>query len=296
MLRPILIAAFLVLSMSPLLRANDILVFDDQPPAVTTQQVDQSQAPSDDSDEGGSSAADLAKKLSNPVASLISVPFQNNFDFDAGQTHNKFKYTLNIQPVIPTSLSENWNLITRIIVPVIYQEQLAPGQGDNFGLGDTTPTFFFSPKRPVGGWIIGAGPVFLLPTATDTALGSGKFGLGPSIVVLQQNGPWTYGILFNHIWSVCGDDSKPEVDRTFLQPFLAYNTATGFGISLQSESTYDWQQSQWTIPIGVFASQVLKVGGQPISLSAGPRVYAEGPSGTPKWGFRFTMTFLFPQK
>jgi hypothetical protein len=290
----IMIAAFVVMLISPFLWASDILAFDDQPPAISQQQVDQAVGQPDNSAEGGDSAADLAKKLSNPVASLISVPFQNNFDFDAGQHNNKNRYTLNIQPVIPTSLSENWNLITRIIVPVIYQEELAPGQGDNWGLGDINPTFFFSPKRPIGGWIIGAGPVFLLPTATDTALGTGKFGLGPSIVVLQQNGPWTYGILFNHIWSVAGDDNKPDVNQTFLQPFLAYNTKTGFGLTVQTESTYNWLLSQWTIPIGLFASQVLKVGGQPISLSAGPRVYADGASGTPKWGFRFTLTFLFP--
>jgi hypothetical protein len=229
------------------------------------------------------------------VASLISVPFQSNFDFNGGPDHDKWRYTLNVQPVIPISISEDWNLIMRVIMPVIYQEALSSGMDSNFGLGDTTPSFFFSPKRPVHDWIVGAGPVFLLPTATDTALGSGKWGAGPTAVALQQRGPWTYGILANHIWSFAGDDDRPSVNSTFLQPFLAYNTKTGTGLTLQTESTYDWNTHQWTVTIGLFVSQVLKIGNQPISLNLGPRYYAEGPSGSPEWGVRFTVTLLFPK-
>ncbi len=241
------------------------------------------------------SEEDLAKELSNPISSLISVPFQSNFDFRLGPNNDKFRYTLNIQPVIPTSISEHWNLITRIIQPVIYQEELVTGQGDNFGLGDMTPTFFLSPKSPFHGWIWGAGPVFLVPTATDTALGAGKWGAGPSAVVLRQHGPWTYGMLANHIWSFAGDNDRPDVSSTFLQPFLAYNTKTGFGVTLQTESTYNWKASQWTVPIGLFASQVLKIGGQPISIQFGPRYYADSPEGGPEWGLRLNIVFLFPK-
>ncbi|HEY7087974.1 MAG TPA: hypothetical protein VH518_07785 [Tepidisphaeraceae bacterium] len=243
----------------------------------------------------GSSEGELAKKLSNPVSSLISVPFQSNFDFNAGQDNDKFKYTLNVQPVIPISLNQDWNLIARVIVPVIYQEELFPGLDSNFGLGDTTSENFFSPKQPVNGWIWGIGPAFLFPTATDTALGGGKWAAGPTGVVLRQEGPWTYGMLVNHLWSFAGDDDRRSVNATFIQPFLAYNTKSGFGVTVQAESTYDWNESQWTIPVGVFASQVFKVGGQAMSANFGPRYYVEGPSGAPEWGLRFTLTFLFPQ-
>jgi hypothetical protein len=193
---------------------------------------------------GAASAEDLAKKLSNPIASLISVPFQSNFDFNAGQDNDKFKYTLNIQPVIPLSISTDWNLITRIIQPVIYQDELFHGLGSKFGLGDMTPSFFFSPKEPFHGWIWGAGPVFLLPTATDNALGTGQWGAGPTAVGLRQEGPWTYGLLANHLWSFAGEGGRPDVNQTFLQPFLAYNTKTGFGVTLQTESTYNWEAEQ----------------------------------------------------
>jgi hypothetical protein len=214
---------------------------------------------------GAANSEDLAKKLSNPISSLISVPFQNNFDFNAGQDNDKFKYTLNIQPVIPLSISTDWNLITRIIQPVIYQDELFPGMGSKFGLGDMNPSFFFSPKELFHGWIWGAGPVFLLPTATDNALGTGKWGAGPTAVGLRQEGPWTYGLLANHLWSFAGEGGRPDVNQTFLQPFFAYNTKTGFGVTLQTESSYNWEAEQWTVPIGLFASQVLKLGGQPIS-------------------------------
>jgi hypothetical protein len=243
-----------------------------------------------------SSDGELAKKLSNPVAALISVPLQSNFDFNAGQHDDRFRYVLNVQPVVPVVLNDDWNLIIRAIQPVIYQEPLIPGQETNFGLGDFNPTLFFSPRQPIHGWIIGAGPAFLFPTATDTALGTGKWGIGPSVVALQQNGPWTYGLLFNHIWSYAGDSDRPEVNQTFLQPFLAYNTKSGFGITAQAESSYYWNQHQWNIPIGIFVSQVLRIDKQAVSISAGPRYYAARSPGGATWGFRFTMTFLFPQK
>ena len=164
----------------------------------------------------------LAKQLSNPVASLISVPLQYNVDFDIG-SEDGTKQTLNIQPVIPASFSADWNLITRVIVPVIDQDDVFGDSGHQFGLGDTTPTFFFSPKKPTaGGWILGAGPVFLLPTATDELLGTDKWGIGPSALALKQTPTgWTYGALVNHIWSVAGDEDRADISSTFLQPFLA---------------------------------------------------------------------------
>jgi hypothetical protein len=259
-------------------------------------QTPASPSPSDARATGGSaSAEDLAKQLSNPIASLISVPFQSNVDLNAGQDNDQHKYTLNIQPVVPLSLSADWNLIARLIQLVIYQEELFPGVGSKVGLGDLNPSLFFSPKEPLYGWIWGAGPVFLLPTATDDALGTGQWGAGPTAVGLRQRGPWTYGLLANHLWSFAGEGGRPDVNQTFLQPFLAYNTKTAFGVTLQTESSYNWEAEQWTVPLGLFASQVLRLGGQPLSVQFGPRVYLDGPSGGPEWGLRFNVVLLFPK-
>jgi len=240
-------------------------------------------------------AAALAKKLSNPVASLISVPFQLNYDKGFGP-NDADKFTLNIQPVIPVSISDDWNIIFRTILPVIYQDAPAPGTSDEFGLGDTTASQFFSPKEP-GPWglIWGIGPVEYIPTATDSQLGQGQLGLGPTAVVLKQDHGWTYGILANHIWKVAGPNGNPDVNASYMQPFVAYTWPTATTLTLNTESTYDWTGKQWTVPINLMLSQVLKVGDQPVSLQIGGRYYAESPAQGPTWGLRFNLTFLFPR-
>lgn len=237
-------------------------------------------------------AAELAKKLQNPVASLISVPIQNNWDFGIGSA-NAMKYTANIQPVIPFSLSEDWNLITRTILPVVYAES-PTGGSSKFGLGDINQSFFFSPKAPVGGWILAGGPVMLWPSATDHALGGGKWGAGPTALVLQQERGWTYGLLANHIWSYAGW-SDHEVSATFLQPFISFTTKKQTTFGLNTESTYNWSESQWSVPINASVSQLVKIGKQPVQVQLGGRYYAEGPSGGPDWGLRCGVTFLFPK-
>ncbi len=252
-------------------------------------------------------AAELAKKLANPVASLISVPIQNNWDFGIGQA-NAMRYTANIQPVIPFSLGDNWNLITRTIVPAIYAQSPTIGGSDHSGLGDVVQSFFFSPKAPVGGWILAAGPVMLYPTATDQALGFGKWGAGPTALALQQNHGWTYGVLANHLWSYANagrysassandasDGSDAQVNATFIQPFVSFTTKTFTTFGLNTESTYDWSHSQWTVPLNVSVSQLLKAGKQPLQLSLGAKYYADGPPGGPDWGLRFAITMLFPR-
>ena len=171
-------------------------------------------------------AEDLAKKLSNPVASLISVPLQYNYDQDIG-TANGHKSFINVQPVIPITLNKDWNLISRTILPIVDQTNIAGPSGSQSGIGDIVQSLFFSPKEPTsGGLIWGAGPVFLLPTASDSLLGAEKWGLGPTGVVLTQRGPWTMGALGNHIWSVGGDGSRADVNATFIQPFITYTTKT----------------------------------------------------------------------
>ena len=242
---------------------------------------------------GTDDAAELAKKLQNPIASLISVPIQNNWDFGIGPA-DAMRYTANIQPVIPFSLSEHWNLITRTIMPVIYAESPVKGGSDHSGFGDITQSFFLSPKEPVGGWIVGAGPVGYYPSASDSVLGAGQWGAGPTIVALRQEHGFTYGMLANQIWSFTGWGDQP-IYSTFLQPFLTYTTKTRTSFSLNTESTYDWENNQWTVPLNVMVSQLVKIGKMPLQFQVGYRYYAEGRVDGPDWGLRFTVTFLFPK-
>lgn len=240
-------------------------------------------------------SAELAKKLSNPVAALISVPIQTNWDTGIGPA-DADRTTINVQPVVPFSISPDWNLITRTIVPIIDAESPVSGGSDESGLGDVLESLFFSPKKPTeSGWIWGVGPALLFPTASDDALGTGKAAAGPTVVLLKQQSGWTYGALANHLWSYAGDDDRSEVNATYLQPFLSYTTKTVTTLTLNTESTYDWNGDQWTVPVNVMASQLVKIGKLPISFGLGYREYVEAPDGGPDWGLRFVLTFLFPR-
>jgi len=237
---------------------------------------------------------DLAQKLANPVADLISVPIQSNIDFGVGPGDGTIWRT-NVQPVIPFGISEDWNLISRTILPIVDQEGLAPA-GDTLdasGLGDITQSFFFSPKESSPIW--GIGPVFLFPSATDELLGSEKWGIGPTAVILKQEGPWTYGALTNHLWDFAGDDSRSAINATFLQPFASYITPTKTTFTLNTETTYDWHNAQWIVPVNLIVSQLFKIGDQPVQAFAGIRYYAEKPNIGPEWGLRLGLTFLFPK-
>lgn len=237
---------------------------------------------------------DLAQKLANPISDLISLPIQSNIDFGVGPGDGTIWRT-NIQPVIPFSISEDWNVISRTILPVVDQEGLAAaGDGlDAFGLGDITQSFFFSPKESSPIW--GVGPVLLIPSATDDLLGGEKWGIGPTAVVLKQDGPWTYGALVNHLWDVAGDDDRGSVNATFLQPFVSYILPTKTTLTLNTETTYDWSNEQWTVPINFQVSQLFKIGDQPMQAFVGARYYAEKSAGGPDWGVRCGLTFLFPK-
>lgn len=246
---------------------------------------------------GQSHEADLAKQLSNPIASLISVPFQFNYDTGYGPAHGE-KAFVNVQPVIPITLNEDWNLISRTILPIAWQNDIAGATGTQFGLGDTTQSLFFSPKEPgPGGIIWGVGPVFLFPTATDPPLGGEKWGAGPTGVALKQDGPWTYGMLANQIWSYAGDSERLDVNATFLQPFVSYTTHDAWTFTLNTESTYNWESEEWSVPINFIVSKLVTLNRQPVSLQAGLRYWATSPEGGPDgFGGRFAITFLFPKK
>jgi hypothetical protein len=256
-------------------------------------------------------AAELAKQLSNPISSLISVPFQANEDFGYGPSHNGYKFTLNIQPVIPISISKDWNLIVRTILPVVSQHDLFyvenvpknapidPQNRSQDGLSDTTQSFFFSPKKPGPfGLIWGLGPAFLYPTGTHPFLGTGTFSIGPTFVVLKQTGGWTMGALMNQLWSVAIEEDRKSVSQMFLQPFLAYTTKTHTTFTINTESTANWNNepgdAKWTIPVIFQISQVLKIGKQPVSIQLGGKYYADSPRYGPDWGLRFNFTLLYP--
>lgn len=242
-------------------------------------------------------ATELGRALSNPVADLISVPFQFNFDQNFGLDDSGSRTLLNIQPVLPFSLNSDWNLISRTVFPIVLTDGIPSGAGSEFGLGDTVQSFFFSPKQPTdGGLIWGVGPAFLLPTATEPQFGTEKWGVGVTGVVLRQDGPWTYGGLANHIVSVAGASDRADVNATYLQPFVVYATAGGMNYALNSESTYDWEADQWTVPINALAFKVVPIGGAPVSLQAGVRYWAEAPAGGPEgFGLRLSATLLFPR-
>lgn len=234
-------------------------------------------------------ADELAKKLSNPVAALISVPIQYNYDETFGD--DGYRHTVNVQPVIPISISEDWNLISRTILPIISQKDLIPGT-DQSGFGDIVQSIFFSPKAPTDSGIIwGVGPAMLLPTGSNE-FSADTWAAGPTAVVLKQEGRLTIGALANHLEDVSGD---AEISATFVQPFLSYSLGKGRTLTFNTESTYDWEAEQWTVPVNVSFSKVTKIGGQLVSIGGGVRGYLESPDGGPDWGARLIFTLLYPK-
>lgn len=238
-------------------------------------------------------AQDLAKAVQNPVANMISLPFAFDFDHGSGPHKNGRATVLNIQPVIPFKLTQDWNVIVRTIVPLVHQH--TPGLGSASGNGDILQSFFFSPAN-VGSVIWGVGPVVSYPTASERALGSGKFGLGPTGVMLVQNGPWTVGALANHVWSVAGDSKRSDVSTTYLQPFVAYSLGDGWTVGANTKIIHDWSNNRTSVAILGGPSKVFTLGNQPMSFGVQGRYYALSPSGGPRWGISASLTFLFPRK
>jgi hypothetical protein len=253
-------------------------------------------APADDTEE-------LRKEAQNPVASLISVPLQDNWNFNIGPS-DRTQNILNVQPVIPVGLTQNWNLIIRWITPIIYQPVDVPQasgppvQAGYYGLGDMQPAFFISPKK--GKVIWGVGPQLLLPTATKTGiLGQGKLGVGPTIVVLVQPGKWTLGVLTNNVWGVAGHSDLPDVNQFLLQYFINYNLKKGYYLTWQPTLTANWEATnggRWVVPVGGGIGRIMRLGAQPVNL--GFQFYGNvvHPPGASPWTMRLQIAFLFPTK
>jgi len=240
-------------------------------------------------------SADLAKKLSNPISDLVSVPFQFNWEQKVGPLELS-RFILNVQPVIPFTLNDHWNMIVRIIAPLVGQPVLVDGGEPAFGVGDLTPSFFFSPVRP-GGFTIGFGPAFVLPSTYQPTIGSGRWSAGPTAVALQQQGPWTYGALWNQVWSFAGDNRRAQVNQMFLQPFVAYQATRTLTLTVQSETTANWEADTdaWTIPINFQIAKLSSFGTFPASYLLGYGVFVAHPDIGPSWKIRAAITILLPR-
>jgi hypothetical protein len=240
-------------------------------------------------------AAELAKKLSNPIASLISVPFQNNSDYGIGDLKGS-RNTMNFQPVIPVSLGKNLNMITRVVLPIVAQYNITGVGQKQSGLSDAVLSAFFSPKNTKNGFTWGAGPVLLIPTGTNDYLTTKKFGVGPTAVGLKQTNGWTIGALVNQIWSFAGSDNRPDVNQMFLQPFITHNWKSGAGLGASFEWTQNWQANTSTLWLVPTISGVTSIGKQKVQLAAGPRFNLAAPDGgKASLGWRAAVVLLFPK-
>jgi len=244
----------------------------------------------------GADVEALARAAQNPVAAMVSLPFQNNTNLNygpRGHTQN----VLNIQPVTPLSLSPDWNLINRIVLPVVAQPGLSPGQGSTFGTGPAVVSFFASPVQPVRGLILGAGPVVQAPTASDAALGSNRWGAGPTAVALTMQGPWVMGALVNNIWSFDGGP-RNRFNTMTLQPFLNYNFKDGTYLVSSPILTSNWEAptgNRWLVPAGGGVGRIFKLGGQPMNASLSGYYSMVHPDIGPRWTVRAQVQFMFPK-
>jgi len=240
-------------------------------------------------------AEELAKKLANPVSSLISLPIQNNSDFGIGENHGS-RNTLNVQPVIPLGLSDKVNLIIRWVQPVISQYNVTGAGEHQTGLGDAVVSAFFSPAVIKKGIIWGLGPVFLVPDGTNEFLTGKKFATGLTGVILTQNKGWTIGALLNQAWSIAGSEERPDISQFYILPFISYDYKTGAGFGISFDMTQNWKTHTTTLWFNPNVNGVITLGKQKVSLSVGPRLNLVAPEANKAdWGVRCGMSFLFPK-
>ena len=244
------------------------------------------------------SAEELAKLAQNPVGNLISVPFQNNTNYNVGPLNGN-QNILNIQPVIPIEISPEWNIITRTIVPVISQPKLSQDSERKNGIGDTVLSAFLSPAKP-GHWIWGVGPVAQLPTNTSDELGNKNWGLGPTFVVLrlEHGNPWVYGVLANNIWSLSSSKQGGSYNNGLIQPFVNYNFKGGFYLVSGPILTVDWKADsgqQWTVPLGGGIGKIFHLGRLPVNTTLQAYYNVVHPDNGANWQLRAQVQFMFPK-
>jgi hypothetical protein len=238
------------------------------------------------------SAQELADKLANPVASLISVPLQNNLSYGIGP-FNGSKYTINVQPVIPFKLSDNLNLITRYIVPIVDQRDITGENTHQFGLSDATVTAFLAPKSEK--LIYGFGPAFLVPISTDKLLGTEKFGIGPSVLIMHQGKGLSVGFIANQIWSVAGNKDRGDFNQFYTQIFLSHSYKSGASLGVNAEITQNWEGNTTNISLNPSIGAVTKLGSQVVQFAVMPLIPIDGPSSSrPDWGLRAVVALVFP--
>ncbi len=243
---------------------------------------------------GEDEAAELARATQNPVADLISLPFQWNVGFENGPD-DRTSSVLNIQPVIPLNLNDDWNLITRTILPIVNQPPVGAMSRQEWELGNSQFSGFFSPRDSTG-WLWGVGPILEFPTHTNDVLASDNYSAGPTFVALKMQGPWVYGGLINQLWSFSGDD--PEVNKMLIQPFINYNLDDGWYVSSSPIFSADWTRdssNQWTIPVGGGIGKIIRVGKLPINVSTQFFYNVESPDTGDDWSARFQLQLLFPK-
>ncbi len=264
--------------------------------AAGQEQAEKGATASRNAAPAGHDSEALRKAAQNPVASLISVPLQENWNFNVGP-NERTQNIMNIQPVVPTGIGKNWNLIVRWVTPVIWQPIPTTTQQGFYGLGDMNPSFFFSPKRSKVIW--GAGPTVILPTATNTAyIGQGKFSMGPTAVLVVQPEKWTVGVLINNVWSVAGHEDKPDVNQMTLQHFITYNMKNGWYLTWQPTLTANWEAGEggrWVVPFGGGVGRIMRLGMQPVNVGFQFFGNAVHPENASRWGFRAQIAFLFPR-
>jgi hypothetical protein len=244
------------------------------------------------------SAEELAKLAQNPVGNLISLPFQNNTNFNVGPLSGT-QNILNIQPVIPVEITPDWNIITRTIVPVINQPALSATDDRRNGFGDIAFTAFLSPAKP-GQWIWGAGPIVQLPTNSSAELGNKNWGLGPSAVVLhlEKGDPWVYGVLVNNVWSLSSSKQGGSYNNGLIQPFVNYNFAGGFYLTSAPIATVDWKadsSQQWTVPLGGGIGKIFHLGKLPVNTQLSGYYNVVHPDNGANWQLRVQVQLMFPK-
>jgi hypothetical protein len=266
-----------------------------QGPASSASKADSIVPQAPDAAETNQSA-EIAQKLTNPLAAMISVPIQNWFDFNLGPNKDGFRYTMESQPVYPAQISQNWNLLSRTTIPVVYQQNV-DGQMTQTGLSDSTESLFLSPVHTTS-FIWGAGPIFLYPTGTNGLLSTRKFAIGPTAVVLKHKGHTNIGLLASQVWSVAGSGSHPYVCQTYAQPFVAYTTMKAWTYAMTSYDTYNWTAVRWTAIVNpIRVSKLLKFGQQRLSVGGALRCTVTSPQYQPKGcGLEFTATAVYPAR